>query len=209
MIRINLIPAPVAAGEPAAKFSDELPLTKRKEFMPLVSLVACLAVVGFLYWSANNHVASLTRQIDQARREAARLAGIEAQNRVYQAQLVGINQHISVIQALQLNRTGPQELMTLLGGAIDRVNGLYLLSVASTEGRLNIQGLSGQVNTIADFISTLQSMNSFEDVRLEKVFEDDRNSQVSFMFNLDCLYRQQAATGAAAPPGPSPPPAPR
>ncbi|MGH9326505.1 MAG: PilN domain-containing protein [Terriglobia bacterium] len=202
MIRINLIQVQSPAGEPAEKVQDERRLAERKEFFPLVSLVASLAVVGFLYWSANHNVTRLNQQIGQARQEAARLAAIEAQNRMYQGQLAQINQHISVIQALQLNRTGPQELMTLLGNAIDRVNGLYLLSVDSSRGRLNIHGLSGQMNTIANFISTLQGIHSFNDVRLEKVVEADQKSRVSFQFDLDCLF--EPPTAAPGPPSGAP-----
>lgn len=202
MIRINLIQAPAPAGESAAKVREEARLADRKGFLPLVSLMVCFAAVGFLYWNANHRIARLNQQIAQARREAARLAGIQAQNQMYQGQLAEINQHISVIQTLQRNRTGPQELMALLGSAIDRVNGLYLLSVDSSQGRLNIHGLSGQVNTIADFINTLQGIQNFGDVRLERVFEDDQDSRVSFKFDLDCLYKPQAASEAAAAPSP-------
>ncbi|MGH9470112.1 MAG: PilN domain-containing protein, partial [Terriglobia bacterium] len=184
MIRINLIQSP--SGESPAKSADALPFAEQKAFFPVIALVVCAIVVSWIYWSANRHIAQFNQQIAAARLEAARLSAVEAQNRTYQGQLAQINQHISVIQQLQRNRTGPQQLMTLLGGIADKVNGVYLLSVDASQSRLTIHGLSDRMNAIADFIDTLQGVPSFGNVELQRVFEDDQSSRVSFKFDLAC-----------------------
>lgn len=199
MIRINLIQTP--SSESPAKAAEAAPLVEQKAFFPVVALVVCGIIVAWLYWSANHQITQLNQRIAAARAEAARLAGIEAQNRTYQAQLTQINQHISVVQALQRNRTGPQQLMTLLGSAADQVNGVYLLSVDASQNRLTIHGLSGQMNEIAAFINTLQGVSSFDNIALQRVFEDDQDSRVSFKFDLACDYKPAGPGGGAAPPG--------
>lgn len=199
MIRINLIQTP--SSESPAKAAEAAPLVEQKAFFPVVALVVCGIIVAWLYWSANHQITQLNQRIAAARAEAARLAGIEAQNRTYQAQLAQINQHISVVQELQRNRTGPQQLMTLLGSAADQVNGVYLLSVDASQNRLTIHGLSGQMNEIAAFINTLQGVPSFDNIALQRVFEDDQDSRVSFKFDLACDYKPAGPGGGAAPPG--------
>ena len=200
MIRINLIQPVKQEVEPKAREAAPS-LAQRKEIYPLASLVICLAVVGLIYWISNYKINQLNSQIAVERQEAARLAGIQAQNVKYQGQLAQINEHIQLIQTLEQSRTGPQALMAQLGNAVNRTNGLYLLSVDASKDRLAIHGQSDHVNAIADFIATLESLQSFNDVQLRQVFEDDQSSRVSFKFDLDCLYRPPVE----APPPPAPP----
>lgn len=200
MIRINLIQPVKREAEPKAH--DVAPsFAQRKEIYPLASLVICFGVVGLLYWSSNHKITQLNAQIAAERQEAVRLAGIQAENTKYQGQLAQINDHIQLIQTLEQSRTGPQQLMALLGNAVNRISGLYLLSVDASQNRLAIHGQSDYVNGIADFIATLESLQSFNDVQLRQVFEDDQNSRVSFKFDLDCLYKPPVE----APPSPAPP----
>lgn len=201
MIRINLIQTPAAEVE--GKAADTAGLRGQKALYPIVALVVCFACVGLFYWLSARSITVLTRQMQVERREAARLAALEAQNKSYQAELEEINQHINVIQELQQRRTGPRDLMTLLGGAANRVNGLYFLAVDTGKDRLKIQGKSDDANALANFITALEGESSFSDVQLHSLFEDDRDSRVSFKFDLDCLYKPPvdvAASTALVPP---------
>lgn len=200
MIRINLIQTPAAEVE--GKAADVAGLRGQKALYPLLALVLCFACVGLFYWVSTRSITTLTRQMQIEQREAARLAALEAQNKNYQAQLEEINQHINVIQELQKQRTGPRDLMTLLGGAADRVNGLYFLSVDTSKGRLKIQGRSDDADALANFITALEGERSFSDVELHSLFEDDRYSQVSFKFDLDCLYKPPVDVAASTAPVP-------
>ena len=187
MIRINLIQPVKRETEPKVHAAASS-LAQRKEVYPLASLVICCGAVGLLYWSANHRIAQLNAQIATERQEAARLTAIQVQNTMYQGQLTEINDHIQLIHSLEQSRTGPQELMAQLGNAVDRINGLYLLSVDTSRGRLAIHGQSDYVNGIANFVAELQNLPWFNDVQLRQVFEDDQNSRTSFKFDLDCLY---------------------
>jgi Tfp pilus assembly protein PilN len=198
MIRINLIQAAGAKEAKHPEASGEA--ARRSGRVAAASAVVCFGVVALLYWTASHTVAELNRKIDVARREAARLAGVEAQNRRYQADLGQIERHIELIQALESNRTGPQELMADMGKLVDGIRGLYLLSVKSNATQLNIEGQADYVNAIADFVGFLQDTRSFQDIELNRVFEDDQNGTVSFKFGLACLYKPPVETAASTPP---------
>ena len=203
MIRINLIQA--TERETETKIASQQGLRDRKEFFPLLALVVCFGVVGALYWGWNHRIATLNRQLTAERQEAGRLAAIEAQNKQYESQLAEIDEHINVVRTLQKSRTGPRDFMTVLGDAADRVKGLYLLSVSPQNGRISIHGQSDNADAVANFIAALESIDSFSDVELRRVFEDDQSTRVSFKFDLDCLYKppveMAASTLPASPSG--------
>ncbi|MGH9398067.1 MAG: PilN domain-containing protein [Terriglobia bacterium] len=200
MIRINLIQAP--AREMETKASEAASLRERKELYPLLALVVCFGLVGLMYWRSSHSLAVLNRQMTVEKMEASRLAALEAQNKRYQSQLGEIDQHIDVIQTLEKGRTGPRDLMALLGSAAGRVNGLYFLTVDTQKGRLNIHGQSDDADAVANFIAALEDAGSFSDVELRRVFEDDRYTKVSFKFDLDCLYKPPVDAAASTLPAP-------
>lgn len=203
MIRINLIQTP--EKEAVAKSSAPGAFQERKEFLPLVALVVCFAVVGLLYWAANHRMEVLNRRLAVEQREAARLAAIEAQNKRYQSQLEEINQHINVIKTLEKSRTGPRDFMTLLGSAADRVSGVYLISVDAQTDHIAMHGQADSAGALSSFITALKGVGSFSDVELQDFFEDDQNSRVSYKFDLDCFYKppveMAASTSPASPSG--------
>jgi Tfp pilus assembly protein PilN len=197
MIKINLI-QPAVQDLPLKM--DETAATKRKNgAYALASLVVCFGITGLFYWGWNHEISGLNAKIGAARVEAARLAGIQAQNRRYEADLAQIENHVLVIQTLERSRTGPQELMTKLGKTVDRISGLYLLLVKTGAGQLTIDGQTDRVNGIADFIGALQNDPSFQKIELRQVFEDDQNAKVSFKFDLVCLYTPPVETAASMP----------
>lgn len=198
MIKINLIQAPVQ--EPERKADWAVSPNQRNGMYGLAAAVCCFAIVGCFYWAWEHEVTGLEEKIEAARLEAAQLAGIQAENRRYESELVQIQNHIIVMQALEKTRTGPRDLMTRLGAAVDTINGLYLTSVKSARGRLVIDGESDRLSAVANFISALQNDASFQQVQLNQFFEDDRNSEVSFKFDLVCLYTPPVETAASVPP---------
>jgi Tfp pilus assembly protein PilN len=197
VIKINLIEAP--AREQNLKVGGLAALRLNNGIYALASLIICFGIISLFYWGWNHEISGLNGKIDAARIEATRLAGIEAQNRRYTDELAQIENHITVIEALEQNRTGPQDLMAKLGNAVGGIRGVYLLSVKPGNGRLEIDGQADYVNAIADFISALQNDPSFQKVELHQVFEDDQNTQVSFKFDLVCLYTPPVETAASVP----------
>jgi Tfp pilus assembly protein PilN len=195
MIKINLVQAP--AEELPLKAQEPVQASRKNGVYALASVVVCFGIVGLFYWGWNHEIAGLNARIGAARVQAARLSGIEAQNRRYEADLAQIENHVRVIESLETSRTGPQELMTKLGNMVDGISGLYLLSLKSGAGQLAIDGQADRVSAIADFIGVLQSNPSFQKIELHQVFEDDQNNRVNFKFDLVCLYTPPVETAAS------------
>ena len=202
MIRINLIQPPSGASE--GKIREAARPGGAPAKLLVISAVVVTAVVGLIYWSWERQIGEMTRRLASEKREAARLAAVQAENQRYQAQLNEIETHIHIIQTLEDNRTGPKALMALLGDTVNRTQGLYLLTVDGKSGRLVIHGESDFINSIADFISALKGTGTISDVELSRVFEDDQSDRVSYKFDLSCLYKPPAnapapqTAGAAA-----------
>jgi Tfp pilus assembly protein PilN len=195
MIRINLIQPP--GHHDAEKQREGGEVTRMIALYALVSAGVCLIVVGGLYGLWSFQINARHREIAAAQAEAIRLTAIEAQNRRLQTELAGIDQHIILIQTLERERTGPQQLMTAIGGLVDRIGGLYLLSVDAKSRQVNINGQADDVPAIADFITALQGSQSFSNVSLREISEADVGNRVSFQFGLECLYKPPVEMAAS------------
>lgn len=198
MIKINLLgvaPPPTAAAAPGAPASRTF---------QIVTFVAAL-VVGFLivglFWKVwSGSVAKLEQDLKREKAEQARLAGVKAENDRYQQQIRALEQRKTTIDMLVASRVGPAEQMTILGEVVNRTTDLYLISVAPAGGRLALRGLSGSVESMANFIAALAQSGYFSDVQLRQFFQDDQKSQKSYKFTLDCVYSPPAPGGTTAQP---------
>ncbi|MHB8653701.1 MAG: PilN domain-containing protein [Terriglobia bacterium] len=208
MIRINLL----GVTKPVARTSGAGPsegMAPEAIIIPGVLLVVLGLVAGFVWWYWSSQIDALNKRYVAAQREQARLAGIMEQNKIYEARLNQLQQRINTIQTLQSSRTGPVELMHVLGLLANRSNDLYLLTVTTTGGRLVLTGQANTPDAIANFIGALQRSDTFDDVQLRQSIEDDKDKRVSFKFNLDCVFKQTAPETATAPGAqPVTPPAP-
>jgi len=208
MIRINLL----GVTKPVARTSGAGPsegMAPEAIIIPGVLLVVLGLVAGFVWWYWSSQIDALNKRYVAAQREQARLAGIMEQNKIYEARLNQLQQRINTIQTLQSSRTGPVELMRVLGLLANRSNDLYLLTVTTTGGRLVLTGQANTPDAIANFIGALQRSDTFDDVQLRQSVEDDKDKRVSFKFNLDCVFKQTAPETATAPGAqPVTPPAP-
>lgn len=199
MIRINLLEGATREAAPKPGAASSFPAQVFG-----ATLLAAGALLGACYWYLNGQVTKLGEELEAQKREAARLAAIQAENTRYEGQLRDIQRRIDAIQTLQNNRHGPSELMTLLGGIVNRTAGLYLASVSPKDNRLLVSGIAGSAASIADFVEALRTAQEFQDVQLQQYFEEDREGQVGFKFNLDCVYKPPTSAAPSSPPAASP-----
>jgi Tfp pilus assembly protein PilN len=205
MMKINLLGQPTRAARAAAA-----PTTVARQVTILVvSLVVCFSVVGLLYYYWGRQVENERAQLAKEQTRQKELAGVKAQNALYQRQLAQLQERINTIQKLQTARTGPVDLMTGLGDTVNRTKDLYLLTVEPRGNTLDIRGVSMSVQAIADFITALNRSDSFENVELQRYFQDNQENRTRFRFELSATYKPPAppqppsATGAAQPAKPA------
>jgi Tfp pilus assembly protein PilN len=164
----------------------------------LGSLIVGFVVVGVIWKIWNAKVRDLETKLAKERAEQARLAAIQAENLRFVAQIRDLETRKNTTQMLLNSRVGPVELMTALGNTVNRTNDLYLLTVSPAGGRLSIRGQSMSVESIARFISALKESGSFDDVQLQRYYQDDVYNRLSFKFDIDCLFKSSAAAAGPA-----------
>jgi Tfp pilus assembly protein PilN len=200
MIRINLL----GVARPAVKPAAAPPTAARQALIFLASLLAAFAIVLFIWWYWTAEINRLNQEYAKQQIEAERLKQIRAENQRYVQQRQQLEGRINTIQTLVNSRVGPVDFMTALGNVVNRSSDLYLLTVASEGSRVAIRGQSNSVESIANFVASLKSSGSFDDVQLRQYFQDDQQDRMSFKFQLDCVYILPSAASAAAQPAAAP-----
>ncbi len=209
MIRINLLGR---IRPKAARKAVPLEAT-----LQLVFLVASLAVgFGLLYihyWQMDTEDRALLVHIQKQTAEKARLEQLKQQVDNFEKQKVVLQQRISIIEQLQRNRTGGQELLDAIANTVSRTDTLWLSSVDRKGDALTINGSAGSINAVANFITQLKRSGYFQQVEIRESHQDEANKAVQiFVFSLTTQFAlpgsASSAPAAPAPPGAKAPGAP-
>lgn len=195
MMRINLLGGPKVVTPTAAPSA----VAPSAILFSAIVLVATGLVALIVYISMQHNIARLNTDIQAAERKKAELAGIRAQALAYEKTLNELQQRKDTVDALAKSRVGPVELMRALGVNATRTNDLYLLSVSKSGEQLNIKGQAGNVDAIANFLAALEGSGSFENVRLQQSYQDDKGSRTNYSFTLNCVFKPSTSAGPEVP----------
>jgi type IV pilus assembly protein PilN len=201
MIRINLLGQ---ARPKAARRAVPLEAT-----LQILLLVLCLlAAIGFLgvdYYQTNRKIGQLQTNIRHLQGEKARLENLKQQVENFERQKTILRQRISVIEELQRNRTGGQELLDMVATTVTRTDALWLTSMTRKGNSLTFEGSAASINSVANFITQLKRSGYFQKVEIKESHQDDKNPGVqTFAFTLMAEFAppQSKPASAAAPAAP-------
>jgi type IV pilus assembly protein PilN len=207
MIRINLL------GRTRPKATrTAVPLEATLQY---VLLVIALAVSGGAlyghYLLLDRENTKVAAHIQKQMGEKARLEQLKQQVDNFEKQKAVLQQRIGVIEGLQRNRTGGQELLEAIANTVSRTDTLWLTSVERKGDALTINGAAGSINAVANYITQLKRSGYFKTVEIKESHQDDSNKTVEiFVFSLTAEFglTQSAnaaptGTGTAAPAKPS------
>jgi Tfp pilus assembly protein PilN len=169
MIRINLLGQ---ARPKATKQAVPLEATVQLIFL-LVAIGLAIAVLGISYIQDKKQLDDTNNRITALRAEKANLEQIKIQVEQFERQKAVLQQRIDVIETLQRNRTGGQELLTMVANTVVRVDSVWLTSLQRTQDALNIEGEAGSINAVANFITQLKRSGYFDNVEITEAKEDD------------------------------------
>jgi Tfp pilus assembly protein PilN len=197
MIRINLL----GRSRPKAQRTT-VPLEATLQYVLLV--IALAVSIGALY----GHFLLLDREntkvaahIQKQMGEKARLTQLKQQVDNFEKQRAVLQQRISVIEALQRNRTGGQELLEAIANTVSRTDTLWLTSVDRKGDSLTINGSAGSINAVANYITQLKRSGYFQTVEIKESHQDDANKTVQiFVFTLTATFGLPQSAGAAPAP---------
>ena len=193
MIRINLL------GQTRPKAAKKaVPLEATVQVLFLAVAVGLAVVILFItYLQQKKQLDATNQKISTLRAEKANLQAIKADVDRFESQKAELQHRIDVIETLQKNRTGGQELLQMVANTVVRVDSLWLTSLERKGDSLDIQGQAGSINAVANFITQLKRSGYFDKVEIKEAKETDIiKSAQTFGFTMT------AAISTA--PGPSP-----
>jgi type IV pilus assembly protein PilN len=211
MIRINLL------GRVRPKATrTAVPIEATLQYVLLaIALVVSLGALYGHYMLLDRENTKIATHIQQLTGEKARLEQLKQEVDNFEKQKNVLQQRINVIEQLQRDRTGGQELLEAIANTVSRTDTLWLISVDRKGDSLSINGAAGSINAVANYITQLKRSGYFKSVEIKESHQDDSSKAVQlFLFSLTAQFGlpQTAgpvpAAGAPAAPGGKTPPAP-
>jgi type IV pilus assembly protein PilN len=195
MIRINLL----GRARPKAE-RQAVPL---EATLQIVFLLLALAFSGGLlvihYFQMDKEDKQVLAHIQKQRGEKSRLEALKQQVDNYEKQKAILQQKISVIEELQRNRTGGQQLLDAIANTVGRTDTVWLNSVDRKGDSLAINGSAGSIDAVANYITQLKRSGYFQQVEIKESHQDTSNRAVQiFLFALTAQFAPPNATGAPA-----------
>jgi Tfp pilus assembly protein PilN len=194
MIRINLL----GRTRPKAARTT-VPLEATLQFVLLgIALVVSLGALYGHYLLLNRENTTVVAHIQKQTAEKARLEQLKQQVDNFEKQKAVLQQRIGVIEGLQRNRTGGQELLEAIANTVSRTDTLWLTSVDRKGDGLTINGSAGSINAVANYITQLKRSGYFQTVEIKESHQDDSNKSVQiFIFSLTAQFGLPQTAGAA------------
>jgi len=155
MIKINL----AVAREERKKES----IRKEATIFVLV-IVAVLVGVGFVQWMSSRQREELMTQIRDSKAELKRLEIIKREINKAKANKKILQEKLNIIGSLNLNRTRPIQIMSVLASKIPEK--MWLKGLDKKDNKLTLQGIALDDETIANFMKNLQKSRLFSAVEL-------------------------------------------
>ncbi len=195
MIKINLL-GQVRPKTPGRAVPLESTISA---LMVLAALALALIILFVQYVRMGQELDATNQKIRALQAEKARLQQVEQQVEQYQREMAVLQQHIDVIEALQKNRTGGQELLSMVANTVVRTDALWLTKLARKGNILEIEGKAASINAVANFITQLKRSGYFGKVEIKEAKENDTNPAVAlFDFSMTAEVNAPAAPASAA-----------
>ena len=196
MIRINLL----GRGRPKARRAA-VPVGAA---LPVTLLVVVLALAGgYLWWELGRIQRDIEAQVTKAQQltqDKARLSGIKQEVEQFERQKLVLEQRKAVIDELQRNRTGGQELLEVVANTVTRTEQLWLTSMVMKGNSLAIDGTAASINAVANFITQMKRSGYFDQIEIKESRQDERSTAVqTFNFSLTASFVLPQAKAPAAP----------
>jgi Tfp pilus assembly protein PilN len=203
MIRINLL----GRARPKATRTT-VPLEATLQYVLLViALVVSLGALYGHYLLLDRENTKILAHIQKQTGEKARLEQLKQQVDNFEKQRAVLQQRIGVIEELQRNRTGGQELFEAIANTVSRTDTLWLTSVERKGDALTINGSAGSINAVANYITQLKRSGYFQTVEIKESHQDEASKTIEiFVFSLTAQFGLPQSAGAA-PAANAPPPA--
>lgn len=169
MIRINLLGQ---ARPKAAKQAVPLEATVQILFA-CVAVGLAFVILGITYYQQKRQLDDTNKRIAALKAEQASLQQIKLDVDRFESQKSVLQQRIDVIETLQRNRSGAQDMLQMVANTVVRIDALWLTSMDKKGDSLELQGEAGSINAVANFITELKKSGYFDQVEIKNAKEND------------------------------------
>lgn len=195
MIRINLLgqERPKTTG-PTIPLESSLRLV-----LFAAALVLTVVVLLVMYHQKSQELASIETHISSLQVERARLQQTKAEVQRFEQEKAVLQQQINVIEALQANRSGGQQLLQMVANTVERSDSLWLTSLDRKGNALNLTGEAGSIDAIANFITQMRRSGYFDKIDIQEAAENDIvKGEQTYAFTMSAQVSQAKPAGEAA-----------
>ena len=202
MIRINLL----GRARPKAQ-RQAVPLEATLQIVFFIASILFSGGILYYHWhSMTQEAIAVQNHIRRQQGEKARLEQLKAQVDQFEKQRAVLQQRIGIIEQLQRNRTGGQELLDALANTVSRTDTLWLTSLDRKGDALTMTGMAGSLNAVANFITELKHSGYFDQVEIKQSAQEDKDPTVqTFNFTLTASFAlPKTSPDASGPVTPAP-----
>ncbi len=207
MIRINLL------GQTRPKATKQaVPLEATVQILfACVAIGLAFVILGITYYQQKKQLDETNARIASLKAEKASLQQIKLDVDRFESEKSILQQRIDVIETLQRNRSGAQDMLQMVANTVVRVDALWLTSMDKKGDSLELQGVAGSINAVANFITELKKSGYFDQVEIKTAKENDLLPGVeTYGFTMTVTVAPPAggppnaqAVGTAQPPQPA------
>jgi type IV pilus assembly protein PilN len=102
-----------------------------------------------------------------------RLQQVKADVQQYEQQKTILQQRIDVIETLQTNRAGGQQLLEMVAATVEHSDSLWLTSLTRSGDSLAIAGEAASIDAIANFLTQMKRSGYFDNIEMKQANEND------------------------------------
>jgi type IV pilus assembly protein PilN len=191
MIRINLLPVRAAKKKEAIQ---------RHLAIFAIGLLVVLVAFLLMYKVKSNSLAGMEQRNSALEAEIANLKKIIGEVEAYKQQEVLLEKKLEVIRNLKANKTGPVHMLDQLATRIPEK--LWLATLAESNKKVTLKGVSINNEVIATFMSRMEESDYFSEVYLVSIQARDEGDLKLKEFTITArlvipgLERPRSAAGA-------------
>jgi type IV pilus assembly protein PilN len=204
MIQINLLGLPKPKKGKRSASAASVPGEGPNPVILIgIALVLSFVVLGFMYMRVANEKATIEANMKKAQLEAQQLADAKVKADQMEAQSKLLDQRVKVIEDLRSKRSGPVDLLSMIGDTVNNTDGVWLTTMKEDGTKINLDGSALSVQQVANLMKNLQGTGYFKTVELKETAQDDQVKDMQqFNFTLTCEKADKPAqptSGSAAP----------
>jgi len=203
MIRINLLgQARPKAARKAVPLGAALPTA-----LIGAGVVFGLLVLGFYDMTLQKDLRQEQERIKQLQAQKTELEQVKQQVESFEKQKQILQQRVSIIEQLQRDRTGGQDLLDMIANTVSRTENLWLTSMTRKGNALAIEGAAASISSVANFITQMKRSGYFQKIEIKESRQDEKNVAVqtfTFQISAEIAPPQQAQAAKPASAGTQP-----